>query len=91
MQWAHTRRLFPKNANVTAAVSLAGVGFSKTLVRLIADPSIARNQHLLRAVGGFGEMEIRLTNEPLPDNPKTSWLAALSIEQAIRREFVPAL
>ena len=80
-------QLFPKNANVTAAVALAGVGFDRTQVRLIADPQVQSNVHELKAEGAFGAFQIRLENNPLPDNPKTSWLAALSIEAELRRYF----
>ncbi|MYZ47577.1 aspartate dehydrogenase [Rhizobiales bacterium L72] len=79
--------LYPKNANVTAAVALAGIGFERTRVTLVADPAIGRNIHELEAAGAFGSFRIRLENAPLPDNPKTSWLAALSIVQAIRSHF----
>lgn len=82
-------RLFPKNANVTAAVALAGVGFEKTLVTLIADPEILSNCHRVAANGVFGDFSICLRNEPLPDNPKTSLLAALSVQQAVVRHFEP--
>ncbi len=78
---------YPKNTNVTAAVALAGVGFENTSVRLIADPTSNGNVHELHAVGAFGEFQIVLKNKPLPDNPKTSWLAALSVEQAVIRHF----
>lgn len=80
-------RLFPKNANVTAAVALAGIGFEKTSVSLVADPEVSSNCHQLTARGEFGEFTICLRNEPLPDNPKTSRLAALSVQQAIVRHF----
>ncbi|MCW2293215.1 aspartate dehydrogenase [Pseudomonas sp. BIGb0408] len=79
--------LFPKNANVTAAVALSGVGFELTQVQLIADPGVHKNVHEVQARGAFGELSIRLINNPLPDNVKTSWLAALSIEEAVAKQL----
>lgn len=78
-------RLFPQNANVTAAVALAGLGFEATRVKLVADPEVTSNIHEVEASGAFGTMQVRLANRPLPDNPKTSWLAALSLERTIRQ------
>lgn len=82
-------RLFPKNANVTAAVALAGIGFQQTRVSLVADAQGHLNSHQVTACGAFGDFKICLHNEPLAENPKTSRLAALSIEQAIMRHFDP--
>lgn len=84
---AEAARLFPKNANVTAAVALAGVGFNDTSVALIADPTATLNSHQVEARGAFGEFSICLRNAPLPDNPKTSRLAALSVQEAVVRHF----
>ncbi|MDX3976400.1 aspartate dehydrogenase [Shinella sp.] len=84
---AEASRQYPKNANVTAAVALAGVGFENTKVTLVADPHARGNTHKVNASGAFGKFEISLENKPLPDNPKTSWLAALSVEQALHRHF----
>ena len=75
-------RDYPKNTNVTAAVALAGVGFEATKVKLVADPTSDANTHELKATGAFGDFRIVLNNRALPENPKTSWLAALSVEQA---------
>jgi aspartate dehydrogenase len=80
-------RLFPKNANVTAAVALAGIGFEKTTVTMMADPNVSQNVHEIEAVGAFGRLSIRLENNPLPDNLRTSWLAAMSIEDAVIRRL----
>ncbi|MBD7985984.1 aspartate dehydrogenase [Sporosarcina sp. Sa2YVA2] len=70
---------FPKNANVAIALSLAGLGARKTNVKIIADPIATKNIHHIEAEGGFGQFEVTITNNPSPDNAKTSYLTALSI------------
>ncbi len=87
---AEAARAYPKNANVTAAVALAGVGFERTRVTLVADPTLSANVHEISAHGAFGRLSLRFENVALPDNPKTSWLAALSIEAALHSYSHPS-
>lgn len=70
---------FPRNTNVVAAAALAGVGFERTRVRLIVDPTESRNCHIVRARGAFGELETRAVVHTLPTNAKTSALAPWSL------------
>ena len=76
---------FPKNVNVCATISLCGLGFDKTTVRIIADPTISENIHELDVCGEFGHMKMIIENKPSPQNPKTSYLAALSAVSALKR------
>lgn len=75
---------FPKSSNVAATIALAGIGFERTEVRVIADPAVAANVHIVAAEGAFGRFEIRIEGRPLPDNPRSSSLTAMSLLRAIR-------
>ncbi|MGI2329110.1 aspartate dehydrogenase [Planococcus sp. YIM B11945] len=70
---------FPKNINVALVLALAGIGVEKTKVRIIVDPAVERNTHTIEAEGDFGRMQLQVENNPMPSNPKTSLLAAMSI------------
>src|SRR5690606_1897713 len=69
----------PRQVNVALVLAIAGIGADKTNVRVIVDAAVERNSHTIEAEGEFGRLELKIENSPMPDNPKTSLLAALSI------------
>ena len=76
---------FPQNVNIAAAVSIAGIGFDRTQVEIVADPSTPRSVHEIRAEGRFGMFTLRFENAMDPANPRTSRLAELSAVAALQR------
>ncbi len=77
--------LFPKNVNVSALLSLVGLGGNNTSVRVIADPNTDKNTHEIVANGKFGNLKIIVENVPDATNPKTSRLATLSAIELLRQ------
>ncbi|MEO9338618.1 aspartate dehydrogenase [Mesorhizobium sp. SB112] len=80
---AQAASAYPQNANVAVITSLAGVGFEKTRIELVADPDTQRNVHQIHAEGDFGVLDVRLENLPLKTNPKSSEMTALNLVRAI--------
>lgn len=80
---------FPANINVSAALSLAGVGARETKVEIIADPGVKQNIHEITAKGDFGSFALRFENLPSPKNPRTSYLAALSAIATLKKLSSP--
>ena len=79
-------RGFPANVNVTAAVSLAGIGPERTRVRILAVPGLQRNCHDVEVEGEFGRLAVHIENVP-SENPRTGKLTALSIIRSIQDAF----
>jgi aspartate dehydrogenase len=76
-------RGFPQNVNVSAAVSLAGIGPDRTKVRILAVPGLERNLHDIEVEGEFGFLSVHIENIP-SENPRTGRLTMLSIQRAIQ-------
>jgi aspartate dehydrogenase len=68
---------FPREMNVAATLALT-VGSEKIRVKVISDPGVSRNVHEINVRWKHGDMFMRFANDPHPDNPKTSALAAWS-------------
>ena len=79
---------FPANLNVSAAVSLAGLGPDRTLVRVLAVPGLGRNCHDIEVEGEFGLLAFHVENVPT-ENPRTGRLTALSIIRAVKDAMDP--
>jgi aspartate dehydrogenase len=78
-------QLYPKNVNVAITLALATVGLEKMQFKLISDPAVGQNIHKVEAIGDAGTITMELANTPSPHNPRTSYLAALSIISALKR------
>jgi aspartate dehydrogenase len=76
---------FPKNVNVAATISLSGLGFDRTHVTIVADPTTTQNHHTIVAKGSFGTMRSEMNNLPFDKNPKTSKIAAQSAISALKK------
>ncbi len=76
-------RLFPKNINVAAIVSLAAR--KKATVRIVCDPNAKTNTHEISVKGAFGTLTSKTSNNPSPQNPKTSHLAVLSAIATLKK------
>ncbi len=76
--------LFPANVNIAAVLSMAGIGFDRTRLKVVADPALRHNTHYIDVKGRTGNINIKLENVPAPDNPKTAWLACYSALAALK-------
>nr|WP_237705984.1 aspartate dehydrogenase [Methanocella conradii] len=80
---------FPANVNVAASLSLVGIGFEKTVVKVVVDPTITRNVHEIHVKGDFGDFHAKIENVPSATNPRTSYLAALSAIATLKQVCEP--
>lgn len=77
---------FPTNINVHAAVALAGIGFDRTVSRIVADPSLTVNRHVIevKAEGITFKIEVasesggKLTGAYTPESTYASMIRALN-------------
>jgi len=80
---------YPKNANVAATIALAGAGFEKTKVQMIADPGVSANVHSFDVVSDAAELSIRIIGKPSAANPKTSLPTVYSLVREVMRRVLP--
>jgi aspartate dehydrogenase len=83
---AEAARLYPKNANLAAAVAFAGLGLDQTRVELVADPSVAENIGRIDAEGAYASLTVVLAGKSATDNPKTSRITGMSVLAALENQ-----
>jgi aspartate dehydrogenase len=76
---------FPANVNIAAVLALAGIGFDRTRLKVVADPALKFNTHFITIRGKTGTIDLRFESVPSPDNPRTAMLACYSALAAIRQ------
>ena len=75
---------FPANVNIAAVLSMAGIGFDRTRLKVVADPALKFNTHFIVIQGRTGRVDIKFESVAMPGNPRTSMLACFSALAAIR-------
>jgi aspartate dehydrogenase len=75
---------FPANVNIAAVLSMAGIGFDRTRLKVVADPALKYNTHFIDIRGRTGTISIKFESVPSPDNPKTALLACYSALAALK-------
>jgi aspartate dehydrogenase len=80
---------FPANANVAAALALAGIGAVRTTVEIWADPNALRNTHKITVDADCGHFTIEVQATRSARNPRTSQLAPQSIIACLQSLYAP--
>ena len=80
---------YPKNANVAAALSLAGIGFDETRVELIADPAVSGNRHEFDVESVAGSVAVCIEGRASENNPKTSLPTVYSLVREVMNRVGP--
>lgn len=78
-------KLFPQNINIAADLSMAGIGFDKTIIRILIDPKVKLNTHQIYVEGVAGILTVTFENVPVPANPKTTYQACLSVLASLNK------
>lgn len=57
-------KMFPRNVNIHAGIALAGLGFDKTCSRIVADPDVEGNTHLIEVLADGVRFGIEVCSVP---------------------------
>lgn len=76
--------LFPKSANVVAALALAGPDFESVSVTLVADPDATANRHAYTVSAATCQAAFTIESIAAAGNPRTSLTTVYSLLREIR-------
>lgn len=82
-------RAYPKNANVAATLALAGIGFDRTQVELVAEPGASGNRHAWEMNSPLANVRVEIENMPSAGNAKTSVTTIYSVLREVRNRMEP--
>jgi aspartate dehydrogenase len=72
-------KYFPQNINVAATLAVVSNQPQKVKVELVAQKGLTKNVHEITVTSVAGKVYTKTENVPCISNPKTSYLAALSV------------
>lgn len=72
-------RAWPRNVNVAATLSLAGIGGERTEVEIWTDPALALNVHEIEIDAESTRIRMTIENRPSAANPRSSAITAHSV------------
>lgn len=81
---------FPKNANVVAALALAGAGFDRMKVELVADPDAIGNQHSYEVTSDMCRYNMTIEATGSAGNARTSVTTVMSLLHEIKSYQMPS-
>ena len=80
---------FPANVNIAAALAMAGIGFDRTQLKVMADPALVYNTHYINIRGRTGTISIKFeachSRQPQDRHARLLQRARLRSSNSIRR------
>jgi aspartate dehydrogenase len=83
--------LYPQNVNISAAVSLAGMGLDLTRLTIIADTDIDTHVCEVHAEGAFGKFSFVENLAVAKTNRKTAKIVAMAVMKTVRQMVSPVI
>ncbi len=76
-------KMYPRNVNVHAGIAVAGLGFDRTVSRIVADPDVEGNTHLIQVTADGMRFSIEVCS--IPQGLVTGAYTPLSALNTVKR------